>query len=729
MPDNRLARKFLHRVWSEQLAAAPDNEAIHAFLAQKGADASWSDKPLTASGAGDHINLRLPSDTTNLYYTPNLFTQSRRLKRFVNGGCWLYADLDEVDPNTLDGDEHGLLGLTPTLAIESSPGRYQGLWLLDRWLNVRRLAELNQQLTYYTGSDPGNWKMTQVLRVPGTVSTKHGDPWEVRLLWARPHSLRYSPSSIRAIVGDAETPQSASNAQELKLPRASAQRLLRRYASRLPTEAKKLARTKTVLGSEDRSSRLWRLECLLLEAGMSPAEAFVVIKPTPWNKWADTRDGGTAQLWTEINKAAVHVETSTRNTRGSKSESGSTKSRSRSPHSKSSSQTRSSTGGNSETGSASPKRPRKKKTPPDHSRTLTSLNDFLLTRLPKPSWLVQGVWSNTAHGLLAGEAKTYKSLLMMDLAVSVASATPFLNRFPVAKAGPVILIQEENDPVDMHDRLMRITASRGFAPRAHTANGRLHFDTGERLPVSMLNRQGFHLNDEKDLEYLNKWASQIKPALIALDPLYLMTPGLNTNEASDMTPVLENLLRIKQAHDCGILLVHHFRKTHKDERTQRAASRIAGTSVFHRWLASAIYIDPTEIDGTVYVSSEHRSFKSNDSFYLSFDLGSDDDVHYEPTLRDAVDISDNGKEDRTSSFIDDEEEHDGPWVRANEDLIMLWLDDNLGDEFFIYKASKALKLMNAKLLYEILNKYGFTFKKKRVPNTDTTRLYVYAPKR
>lgn len=711
-PDHSIARRFLRRVWGEQLARLPERVrdehvdlALYGFLSQKNDDGSWTDKALEQTPPTTHV--RLPSHSNNLYYSINLFTEQRRLKRFVPGGCWLYADLDDVDPRY----SGRLEGLRPTLAIESSPGRFQGLWLLDRWLNTRRLADLNQQLTYYSGADKGNWKMTQVLRVPGTISTKYETPHLVRLLWAKPSTLVYTSSAIRETVGDAETPQTATqNATPLTLPRASAQRLLARYSQKLPVKAKKLARTKTVLGSEDRSARLWELECLLLEAGMKPEEAFVVIKDTPWNKWQDSPDRGHGQLWTEITKASNHVKTKKNRTppRSSSDQSASTSK---------ASATQKTSGRKS--------RDRHSRTK-DLSRTLITLNDFLLTRLPKPSWLVEGVWSNTAHGLLAGEAKTYKSLLSMDLSVSVASGTPFLNRFPVPKPGPVIIIQEENDASDMHDRLLRITASRGFAPKAHTANGRLHFDRGEDLPVHLLNRQGFRLNEEEDLEYLSKWATAVRPALIILDPLYLMTPGLNTNEATDMTPVLNNLLRIKQAHDCGILLVHHFRKTRPEERSQRAASRIAGSSVFHRWLASAVYIDPTEMEGVVHVSSEHRSFKPNDSFYLSFDLGSDTDVHYEPQVKEAVDISDNGTGD-LHSFIDDGDEHDAAWVRVNEDHIMVWLDEKLGDEFFVYKAAKGLKLKNAKLLYEMLNKYEFTFAKKRVPNTNTMRLYVTAP--
>jgi hypothetical protein len=46
-------------------------------------------------------------------------------------------------------------------------------------------------------------------------------------------------------------------------------------------------------------------------------------------------------------------------------------------------------------------------------------------------WLVQGLWSDQAVGILGGEPKCCKSFLALDLAVSVASGTPCLRRFAV----------------------------------------------------------------------------------------------------------------------------------------------------------------------------------------------------------------------------------------------------------------------------------------------------------
>jgi RecA-family ATPase len=46
------------------------------------------------------------------------------------------------------------------------------------------------------------------------------------------------------------------------------------------------------------------------------------------------------------------------------------------------------------------------------------------------TWLIEGLWSAQAVGIIGGEPKCGKSFLALDLAVSVASGTACLRHFP-----------------------------------------------------------------------------------------------------------------------------------------------------------------------------------------------------------------------------------------------------------------------------------------------------------
>ncbi|MGB6451972.1 MAG: AAA family ATPase, partial [Steroidobacteraceae bacterium] len=72
--------------------------------------------------------------------------------------------------------------------------------------------------------------------------------------------------------------------------------------------------------------------------------------------------------------------------------------------------------------------------------TLPVEQAFRLTAQPEEArWLVEGLWSEGAVGIVGGEPKCCKSFLALDLAVAVASGRPALRRFTVPQSGRVLL--------------------------------------------------------------------------------------------------------------------------------------------------------------------------------------------------------------------------------------------------------------------------------------------------
>ncbi|MGH7295492.1 MAG: AAA family ATPase, partial [Polyangiaceae bacterium] len=60
-------------------------------------------------------------------------------------------------------------------------------------------------------------------------------------------------------------------------------------------------------------------------------------------------------------------------------------------------------------------------------------------RAASERWLVEGLWSAEAVGIVGGEPKCCKSFLALELAVSVASGAPCLRRFPCRERGTALL--------------------------------------------------------------------------------------------------------------------------------------------------------------------------------------------------------------------------------------------------------------------------------------------------
>ena len=96
-------------------------------------------------------------------------------------------------------------------------------------------------------------------------------------------------------------------------------------------------------------------------------------------------------------------------------------------------------------------------------------------------WLIRGVWPEGAYGVHAAEMKAQKTWNGLDLAVSVASGTPWLDAFPIDDPGPVLVFAGEGGAASIVRRLRTICASRDLVL--------------ERLPIVVCTRSP-HLADD-----------------------------------------------------------------------------------------------------------------------------------------------------------------------------------------------------------------------------------------
>lgn len=595
--SRRVAKRFLERVWNLQ----PQEDGFVFLSTKDWSDGTWEDNPCTYPIE----SLRLPT-LKDLYFAPCIFSEERRRKDLALPGRWLYADLDEVDPRSLD--------IEPTIAWETSPGRYQALWQLQRPLRPEQLELLNQKLTYYTGADKGGWSLTKVLRVPGSISTKRESDYVVQNLWT--DGPIHSASELYKKIRDTETPRTISaKLPPLKLPKTSAAKIRRKYREKLPLTARRL------LGASEatqgtRSERLWKLERLLLENGVTPEHTFVLVKASVWNKYRGQQRED-EQLWREINQAVV---TSGRMGKGTSSQSGETGSGAASARAK--------------RGRKSPSRGNGSSSSSTEAQKLSpvAFADFVDKRVHRPTWMVKGIWSESAHGLIAGMPKTYKSVIATDLALSVGSGTKFLDRFEVPQTGPVLMLQKENDEGMVQDRVQRIAASKGLGPHAEFNGEGIRYRPAADIPVHFINNPDIDLADEDDMQRIADMVKEVRPVLLILDPLYLLAPNTDENSAHQMTPILAALLEIKQKYTCGTLLIHHYHKPPSEDTGggRKGATRISGTGAFHRWFESAVLLERDDYeDPVVRVSTEHRGQSPTPAFEARIDLGTEDDLYYE----------------------------------------------------------------------------------------------------
>jgi hypothetical protein len=201
-------------------------------------------------------------------------------------------------------------------------------------------------------------------------------------------------------------------------------------------------------------------------------------------------------------------------------------------------------------------------------------------------WLVEPLWSRSAVGFIAALPKLGKTWLGLDLALSVASNTPCLGRFPVQESGPTLVYLAEDHTSEVRQRLSGICRHRGLS---------LH-----KLPLYVITVPSLRLDLERDRERLARTVQQIRPRLLLLDPLVRLHRR-DENHAGDVSELLAFLRQLQREHDLAILVVHHLRKNGGPQPGQA----LRGSGDFHAWTDSALYLHAHR--NRIQLHAEHRS--------------------------------------------------------------------------------------------------------------------------
>jgi hypothetical protein len=173
------------------------------------------------------------------------------------------------------------------------------------------------------------------------------------------------------------------------------------------------------------------------------------------------------------------------------------------------------------------------------------------------SWLIRGVWPAADYGVHGAEPKAGKTWNALDLAVSVASGTPWLGALPIDTSGPVIAFSGEGGEGNIVRRIRAIADAREVEAAT--------------LPIWVCSRAP-HLSDETHLAELAATIADVAPALVALDPLYLAAGGANGADLYAMGRLLERPQHICQEAHAALLVVTHYNRA----RDLKGAARLTG---------------------------------------------------------------------------------------------------------------------------------------------------------
>lgn len=243
-----------------------------------------------------------------------------------------------------------------------------------------------------------------------------------------------------------------------------------------------------------------------------------------------------------------------------------------------------------------------------------SAAEMLKTPMIFPKEIVRGVLHQASKLALGGASKSYKTYLLIDLALAVATGQEWLG-FETTPCRVLYVNLEIQRPFFTR-RLAKICAKR---------NIRLKPDA-----LDIWNLRGFEISILEIKEKLLGWVEPGDYGLIIIDPIYKAFVGQDENSTGEIKRVLNTLERIAFELDAAVAWAAHFSKGNQSEK--EAIDRISGSGVWGRDPDSIVTFTRHEQDDCFIVQMAFRNFPPANDFTVRFDDGLIiPDTHLDPT--------------------------------------------------------------------------------------------------
>ena len=451
--------------------------------------------------------------------------------------------------------------LPPSYYWETSPGKYQGVWILDNKVNPQEHEILCRKLVKKYDFDPCGVDIVHLYRIPGSVNHKYATDFKVSGM--KGEGTVYRKRDFMKHLEDVDiTAQSAVKNEEIPFKMYDLDTLLDKY-----NVTKQFAHKLAV----DRSEWAWKLERKMIINGASKEEVKFVLLSAPDDKAKFTDETVDAEVnrafakTQQEEKDAEEVEpTYTRLSKKFKIE---------------------------EQGGKSLRTVTK-----NGKKRSTSVNIVRVDDIepfdPTDFWLIEEFWENGSVGIIGAPSKSFKSTFALNLACAVATGKPFDGR--KVKQGAVLILQGENNlSMEQH---------------------KIYAITGSETPPPI-----YFVDDNINMEHMYKLVNDIRELevkLLIIDPMYLLFGSGDINRHQDIVERLEILSRLSKETGCSVMLIHHSRKLERGAKIQ--TSDMYGSAFIEGWYESMILLQ-RKTHNSSRLTTYFRNHKSGDVYDLVVD--------------------------------------------------------------------------------------------------------------
>lgn len=247
------------------------------------------------------------------------------------------------------------------------------------------------------------------------------------------------------------------------------------------------------------------------------------------------------------------------------------------------------------------------------------------------TWLVSDWLPDASITFLISPPESYKTWILLDLAVSVSAGVPFLGNYEVNSAGPTLIIQQEDSHSGLTDRLALIVEQK-LGLNAKIEGDSWQIPSMPDLPIYVHPSRMLRFDNKKVIEELEKQIEAIRPKVIMIDPLYSTTSSTD-NYMSDLANQMMVLKAWRDKYGCSFVIAHHSKKNLDPDSTAREDSW--GSQFLNAFLEAGWQIrrNPKLAQNEIIVRRHSKVMGNQKPISLTFDISTKYPMKYEVTTR------------------------------------------------------------------------------------------------
>jgi hypothetical protein len=260
------------------------------------------------------------------------------------------------------------------------------------------------------------------------------------------------------------------------------------------------------------------------------------------------------------------------------------------------------------------------------------------------NWTVDKWLPVSTMAFLISPPGGFKTWLTFDLAISIATGTPFLNKFKVHEPGPVFLVQQEDFHGQTQTRLDIITRSR-FKMGVSDGDD-FEIRTPPKIPIFIHPDRKLKFADKTAVMGLESAIEDIRPKLVIIDPLY--SAGDTQDYMAKTATQMLALKTFRDRYNCSFLIVHHTKKGADPADRER----LWGSSFLNAFIETGWQVSKSG-EAEIKVKRHFKSAENADSTNICFDIDTKDGaLFYKPTVVNDKDVEFEDDETEIEPMVD-----------------------------------------------------------------------------